>query len=196
MNFSAFEDDQTLGNTGGRIVVLRGTTTVSQLFSPNLFPISQWIQTGLENRGFIVNAVRMSAAGWIGYANNIELELYVYNEHTAEQARVNAIRAIEDYRANFGFNQVFSNTTLDVVSDAYVPPGDPGYIHNGGNVGTVTVSGGWGNAQNPPSAYNQSNQQQGGGGSNFLDNLGLGLGVSTPIVIGAGALLLLLVLKK
>src|SRR5689334_15450431 len=112
MNFSLYDFDDGLGDTGTRrVVVLRGTTTVSQLFSPNLFDISGWIKTGLENRGFSVNAVRMSAAGWIGYTNNIEIELNVDTAYTAEQARGNAIVAIEDYRANYGLNKVFSNTT-------------------------------------------------------------------------------------
>src|SRR5690606_8322328 len=120
MNFSVFHDDGTLGAVNSRIVVLRGSTTVSQLFSPNFLPIDNWLRQSLQGFGFSVVAVRSSTANWVGYALNIEIEVDVYNHHSAEEARVNAIQAIEAYTANYGLNKVFSNTTLRVVYDAYV----------------------------------------------------------------------------
>lgn len=193
MNFSVFDnDDETFGDLAdARVVVLKGSTTVSQLFSPNFFPIDRWLRTALEIAGFSVNAVRSSAAAWIGYALNIEIEIEVYNRHTSEQARSNAIRAIEAYTANYGLNKVFSNTTLSVTFDAFVPPSTGG--SQPPRTGGVKPS----PSPSPPSSYDQTNtrgQQQ--GGSAFLDNLGLGLGVSTPVVIGTAALLVVLMLKR
>lgn len=191
-----FAGDGNLGLDNARVVVLRGTTTVSQLFSPNLFPINEWIKTGLENRGFSVNAVRTSAAGiFTGYQNNVEIELNVYNEYTAEQARQNAIAAIEDYRANYGLNKVFSNTTLDVVSDAFV--------YQAGNLGTVNVYGG-GNtrpASSPPSAYNLNpaapNGQPAASGSDaFWSALGLTAAPSATVLILGIGVIAIIALKK
>ena len=172
MNLSIFEDDETLGRMAGtRVVVLRGTVTVSQLFSPNLFNVDRWMKTGLENRGFSVNAVRMSPAGWIGYTNAVEIELNVFNEYSAEQARSNAINAITDTTANFGLNSVFSNVTLSVVYDANPSAG-------------VVPS--------PPSEYNLPPVGDGG----FFSNLGKSLGVSAPIALVAGGLVVLVMLRR
>jgi hypothetical protein len=177
--FSIFSDDDTLGLDNSRVVVLRGTTTVSQLFSPNLFNIGDWIRTALENKGFSVVAVRTSAAAWIGYANNLEIELNVFNNFTSEQARVNAILAIEAYTANFGLNKVFSNTTLAVAYDAYVPP--------------ASTSGTTRNPVSPvpsrtPSVFDQSIPT-----SDSTLNFWSAAGLTTPVaVVGAGLLLLLL----
>ena len=183
--------------SNSRVVVLRGTTTSSQLFSPNFFDLADWIREWLTGRGFDVIAVRMSAAGWLGYSNNIEIELNVNNEYTSEEARVNAIREINSITANSGFNYVFSNTTLNVVSDAYVPPG------GGGLYQLPPIDGGTVYA-NPPSSYNQQPGVNGNppappastGGSDFLASLGLGAGISTPIALIGGAVVLLLVLRK
>ena len=160
-----------------RSVVLRGTVTVSQLFSPNLFNIGDWIKSALQSNGFDVVNVRTSASGYIGYSNNVEIELNVFNEFTSEQARQNAIVAIEGYRANFGLNKVFSNTTLSVAYD--------GYQQQSGTTNPKPSSG-------PPSTYNQ--YPTGGGVSGFLDSFALGLGVSTPVaaLIGAGILIVIL----
>jgi hypothetical protein len=179
MRLSVFDDDSTFGGTTGmRPVVLRGTVTVSQLFSPNLFNIGDWIKAALRNNGFDVVNVRTSAAGWVGYSNNVEIELNVFNEHTADEARRNAITAIEGYTANFGLNKVFHNTTLSVAYDGYQQQ------QSGGS--TPKPSSG------PPSTYNQ--YSSGGSVSGFLDNFALGLGVSTPMaaLIGAGVLIVIL----
>lgn len=183
--------------SNSRIVVLRGTTTVSQLFSPNFFDVAGWIRDWLTERGFGVVAVRMSAAGWLGYSNNIEIELNVNNEYTSEEARLNAIREIDSITANSGFNNVFSNTTLSVVSDAYVQAQQPG----GGYYQLPPIDGGTVYA-NPPSSYNQQPGVNGNppvppaGSGDFLSSLGLGLGTSTPIVLLGAAILLVVVLKK
>ena len=186
MHFSVFESDDNLGQLeNSRVVVLRGSTTPSQLFSPNFFDISGYIRKALEMGGFSVNAVRTSAGPqWIGYAQTVEIEINLFNWHTSEEARSNAIRAIEAYTANYGLNKVFSNTTLSVAYDAYVPPASG----SGSNPKPPKPQ------PSPPSNYDTS--QPGYGSSQFLDNLGLGLGVSTPVVIGAGALLLLLMLRR
>lgn len=180
LNFSIFEDDQTIGSlANSRVVILRGTVKVSQLFSPNIFDIADWIKTALENNGFSVVAVRMSAAGWIGYSNNVEIELNVFNEFTAEQARVNAILAIEAYRANWGTTKVFSNTTLRVGFDAYRPPG------------TQPLP-----SPSPPSDYDQSSADDKDKDSDFLKELGKSLGISAPIALIGGGLLLILILRR
>ncbi len=192
MHFSLFESDYGLGDLADtRVVVLRGSTTPSQLFSPNFFDIGGYIETALEIAGFSVNAVRTSAGPqWFGYAQTVEIEINLYNRHTSEEARVNAIRAIEAYTANFGLNKVFSNTTLSVTYDAYVPP-------SSGSSGTgSTPKSNTPKTGGPPSTYDTSQMPAGPGNSQFLDNLGLGLGVSTPVVIGAGALLLVLMLRR
>ena len=179
MRFSIFDDDSTLGATAGmRHVVLRGTVTVSQMFSPNLFNIADWIKDALRKNGFEVVNVRMSAAGWVGYANNVEIELNVFNEYTGDEARRNAIAAIEGYTANFGLNKVFHNTTLSVAYDGYQ------HQQSGGSVPKPSSG--------PPSTYDQ--YPSGGGVSGFLDNFALGLGVSTPVaaLIGIGALIVIL----
>ena len=177
MRFSIFDNDSTLGATAGmRPVVLRGTVTVSQLFSPNLFNIADWIKAALRNNGFDVVNVRMSAAGWVGYANNVEIELNVFNEFTGDEARRNAIAAIEGYTANLGLNKVFHNTTLSVAYDGYQAPS-----------GSSTKP-----STNPPSSYDY--QSGTNTGSGFVENFAMGLGVSTPVaaLIGIGALIVIL----
>ena len=179
MRFSIFDNDSTLGATAGmRPVVLRGTVTVSGMFSPNFFNIAEWIKTALRNNGFDVVNVRTTSAAWIGYTTNIEIELNVFNEFTGDEARRKAIAAIEDYTANFGLNKVFHNTTLSVAYD--------GYQHQQGGGSVPKPSSG------PPSTYDQ--YPSGGGVSGFLDNFALGLGVSTPVaaLIGIGALIVIL----
>lgn len=152
-----------------RVVVLRGTTTVSQLFSPNIFDINGWLKTGLENRGFSVINARVVPAGWFsGYSDNVEIELNVFNNFTAEDARQNAIAAIEDISANFGLNRVFSNTTLSVVSDAYGQSGS-----------------------NPPSTYDLNNSN--GEGNDFWGGFLKGSGAT---VIVGGVVLAIILLKK
>lgn len=188
--FSIFDGDHLLGDTGTRrVVVLRGTTTVSQLFSPNFFDIEDWAKTALQSHGFDVVNVRMSAAGYIGYSNNLEIELNVDTAYSAEQARQNAIVAIEAYTANWGLNKVFSNTTLSVASDAMASgSGIGGSIGSGGSRTNGDGS------TNPPSVYDRTTDAPSSG--DFLSNLGLGLGVSTPVVLLGGGVLLLLLLKK
>jgi len=149
-----------------RVVVLAGTVTVSQWFSPNLFDIRGWLETGLENRGFSVNAVRMSAAGWVGYTNNVEIELNVFNNFTAEEARQNAQQAIDDITANYGLADVFSNVTLHVQSDAY-----------------------GGSNYNPPSSYDQTNNN----GDDFWGGFLKGSGAA--FLVG-GVVLAIVLLKK
>lgn len=182
-----FENDGTLGLLeNSRIVVLRGST-YTQWFTGNVFPLADWIKTSLENRGFSVIAARVSRAGFIGDTYNVELELNVFNNYTAEEARVNAIRAIEDFRANFGTTRVFSNTTLSVVSDAYVPPGSS-------TTRTTTRT----PAPTPsrtPSVYDQSNSGTGGSSGSGLD-FWSAAGISTPIALVGGGLLLLLLLRR
>lgn len=172
MQFSIFENDGSLGALeNARVVVLRGTTRVSQLFSPNLFPIDSYLQTALSNAGFAVLGVRSTAAGWVGYDINIEIEVEVYNNFSAEEVRRNASAAIQAYRANFGVNQVFSNTALNVIADGRSPVG-----------------------AGVPSAYdltNPANQKNG-----FIDNLAFGLGLSAPVVVAGGVVLAILVLKR
>jgi len=128
---------------GMRSVVLRGTTTVSQLFSPNLFNVGEWIKTALRSSGFEVVNVRTTAANWFGYAMNVEIELNVFNEFTSDQARGNAIAAIEAYTANYGVNKVFSNTTLSVAYDGYQAPSAGGTNPRP--------------SQSPPSSHDQYN---------------------------------------
>ena len=177
MRFSIFDDDSTLGATAGmRPVVLRGTVTVSGMFSPNFFNIAEWIKTALRNNGFDVVNVRTTSAAWIGYTTNIEIELNVFNEFTGDEARRNAIAAIEDYTANFGLNKVFHNTTLSVAYDGYQAP-------SGSNPKPST---------NPPSSYDHQSGTDTGSG--FVENFAMGLGVSTPVaaLIGIGALIVIL----
>lgn len=183
LNFSIFDDDGTLGGLeNSRVVVLRGSTTPSQLFSPNFFPIDSYIRTALVNAGFDVIAVRSSSANFFGYALNIEIEINVFNNFTAEEARRNAVRAIEAYTANYGLNRVFSNTTLSVVSDAYRPPGQAPRSR--------------GVIDNPPSQYDQSGGKAVTGDSQNPFNFGTALGITTPIALVGGGLLLLLLLKR
>ena len=193
MRLSIFDPDDNFGEVSGgwRPVVLRGTVEVSQLFSPNLFNIGDWIKTALQNNGFSVVNVRTSAAGYVGYANNVEIELNVFNEFTSEQARVNAIAAIEAYRANFGFNKVFYNTTLSVAFDGYKAPSTGG----GGSTSKPPVPN---PSKSPPSNYDKSSDKSDGsdGISSFFDKLGLGLGVSTPIAILIAAGVAIVILRK
>ena len=177
-----FDSEQTLGQEQTRVVVLRGTTTVSQFFSPNFFDVRGDIVSWLSSAGFSVNAVRMSPANWIGYSNNLEIELNVYLRHSAEEVRQRAIQVIESITRNFGTVKLFHNTTLSVASD---------------NMPVVRSSPRPVPAQNPPSQYDQTNNlpvQDGSG--NFLDNFALGLGVSTPVAVLGGGVLLLLLLKR
>ena len=169
MRFSIFEDDHTLGLDNARPVVLRGSSTLNRLFNSSIFPIESWITAALSNAGFDVVAVRyswVSSVPFGGNAINMEIEINVYNEFTAEQARVNAIRAIEAYMANYGLNKVFYNTTLSVASDSYVPP-----IQQNRRTPTPSPS--------PPSSYDQTAIP----GTGFFDSLGYGLGLSTPLTI-------------
>lgn len=192
MNFSIFEDDGTLGGTlpDSRVVVLKGSTTPSGLFSPNFFDLAGYIKTGLENRGFSVIAVRLAAANWTGYAQNLEIELNVFNRHTSEEARVNAITAIEAYRANYGASKVFNNTTLSVAFDGYQAAGTNASNTKSPNTNNT-------NATNPPSAYDTKDRDRGSFlDSEFIKNMSFGLGVSAPVVVAGGALLLLLYLKR
>ena len=183
MRFSVFDGDEGLGLENARVVVLRGSTTVSQLFSPNLFDIRSWIKTALENAGFSVNAVRMSAAGWVGYSNNLEIEINVYLNFTAEQARQNAIQAIDSYTANFGMNRVFLNTTLSVVSDSLPVVA----LANVRNVRTAS----------PISQYDYTGGQNVADDSgNFVRNFAAGLGLSTPVAVVGGGIFLLLLLRR
>lgn len=130
MNFSIFDNDGGFGNLeGARIVVLSGSTTAAGLFSPNFINHGKWIKTALENAGFSVLNVRASTPFTFGaYVLNLEIEIEVFNDFTAEQARRNAMRAIEAYTANYGLNKVYSNTTLSVDFDALpasAPSGSP-----------------------------------------------------------------------
>lgn len=181
--YSLLQNDRTMGLANSRVVVLRGSTTASQLFSPNFFPVDSWLRTALENNGFSVIAVRSSMANWFGYAMNIEVELNVFNNHTSDEARINAIRAIEAYRANYGINKVFSNTTLSVAFDGYVSPG--GQSRPSNPQPTIIPT--------PPSVHDQTPMPAQGG---FWDNLGLGMGVSTPVVLLGAVALGLLILRK
>ncbi len=193
-SLSIFEGDGTLGLDNARQVVLRGTVTVSQLFSPNLFDVAGWIKIALQNAGFSVINVRMSAAGWIGYTNNIEIELEVYNNFTSEQARVNAIAAIEAYTANFGLNKPFYNTTLSVAYDAYVAPGGSSQ-----SASPKPKSGNSNGVQPYRSPYDQTNQTSPnatGGVGDFFSNFGKGLGLASPSALLAGGVLLVILLKK
>src|SRR5687768_9188014 len=103
MNFSVFEydDDDTFGDlANARSVVLKGTTTVNALFNSSAFPIGDWFKRALEGAGFEVTNVRWSWNSSIpfgGNAANVEIEVELFNWHTSDEARVNAIRAIEAY---------------------------------------------------------------------------------------------------
>lgn len=193
MNLSIYDDDGTLGLDNARQVVLRGTVTVSQLFSPNFLDVAGWIKIALQNAGFYVVNVRMSAAGWIGYTNNIEIELEVYNNFTSDQARVNAIAAIEAYTANFGLNKPFYNTTLSVAYDAYVAPGSS----QSSTTASPKPKGGNSNGVQPyQSPYDQTASNATNNVGDFFSNFGKGLGLSSPYALLAGGVLLLILLKK
>lgn len=160
-----------------RVVVLRGSTTVSELFSPGIwsggnlvFNFSEWIRVGLENRGFSVIAARVSASGWTGNQYNLEIEINLLNNHTSEEARVNAIQAINSITANYGLNTPFSNTTLSVASDAY------------GQVGA-----------NPYSSYDQTNPINTDDDDDWLKGLLTGSGAT---VLVGGVLLVAILLRK
>lgn len=127
----SFEQSAKFG-AASRIVVLRGTLTVSQLFSPNLFNVDQWLLNGLRNQGFTVNAVRMSAAGWVGYSNNVEIETVLNNEFSAEQQRTAIQNGISNITANYGLNRVFSNVALNIAYD--------GNVNTGGYTSTYDTS--------------------------------------------------------
>lgn len=183
MNFSIFSDDETMGLSNSREVVLRGTTTVNRLFNSSAFNIDGWIKTALENAGFAVNAVRYSwVSSILNNAANIEIEINLYNNHTSNEARANAVKAIESFTANYGMNKAFSNTTLSVISDAYQAPGSNPRPNTN---------------QNPPSSYdNTGGQSVGSSGGINPFNFGTALGVTTPIALVGGGLLLLLILKR
>ncbi|MEQ1923939.1 MAG: hypothetical protein ABL952_15645 [Pyrinomonadaceae bacterium] len=168
-----------------RIVTLRGSSTVNRIFNSSAFPIQNWIKNALAIAGFaVVGTPRYTWNSWFNDNSiNIEIELEVYNIHTSEDARINAINALEAYTANYGLNKVFYNTTLSVAYDAYVAP-------------TSII--------NPPSQFNNSNQNDpdsgGGDGSGFLDQLGLGAGLgagaAVPFAILGGLILGYIVLKR
>ena len=188
MRFSIFEDDNTLGLDNARVVVLRGSTTVNRLFNSSAFPIDSWIRTALVNAGFDVVAVRyswQSSLPFGGNGVNVEIEINVYNNFTSEQARVNAITAIEAYTANLGLNKPFYNTTLSVAYDAYVPPGQTG---SGGTRPRVVPP------ASPPSTYDQSGVPN--SGSQFFGNLGYALGISTPMAVLLALGVGLVILKR
>lgn len=183
MNLSLFDDDGTLGLDNARQVVLKGTVGVSNWFSPNFLDIAGWIRTALENKGFKVVNVRISVANWVGYVQNVEIELEVYNNFTSEQARVNAIAAIEAYTANFGLMKPFYNTTLSVAYDAYVAP-------NSGSPKSTPKSTPY------VSAYDKSASVGSNSSGDFLGNFGKGLGLSSPYALLAGGVLLIILLKR
>lgn len=191
MNLSVFDND-TLGLVDGRSVVLRGTTTVNRLFNSSVFPIESWLETALENAGFDVVNARYEWNSWFNDNSiNVEIELNVYNWHTSDEARQNAIAAIEAYTANDGLNKVFFNTTLTVSYDGYVAPG----TSPTGNTG-----GGGSRGGGPPSGFDSSGNQRtdrnddddDDDGNSFLK----GLGLSTPWAILGAAVIALVVLRK
>ena len=50
MHFSMFDGDGNLGLDDSRVAALRGSTTPSQLFSPNFFDIAGYIQAALGGK--------------------------------------------------------------------------------------------------------------------------------------------------
>lgn len=98
-----------------RLVVLSGTLSFSawNYYLMNSFgDMRRNIQQTLEYNGFIVNAVNLTQGN--GYNVNIELQLSVYDNFSAEEARNNASRVLSQMRAAGGG---FDDVNLKVVSD-------------------------------------------------------------------------------
>lgn len=155
-----------------RRVMLRGTTTISQWFSPNFYDVFGWLRNALTSAGFDVIAVRTDGAAYIGYANNVEIELNVYCQYDAEQVRQSAIGVIESVQGrataiSTGLTKVFNNTTLAVSYDQGCT--------NQPTQNAPAVN---------PSAYDQTNQSSAG-----WNNFWQGIGIATPPTIGTVALI-------
>lgn len=112
---------------GARSVRLSGVTYVSFLFrdmSEGTF--ATWLRTALENAGFYVSSpVKVRWEGgilglWGEPKLTVEIDIEVYNNYTSVQAARNAEAAIQAYTANYGLNQPFYNTSLNVAFDGYV----------------------------------------------------------------------------
>lgn len=170
-----------------RIVLLRGSIVNSQFFSPNVISTDAWIKSALELAGFYVVGVRTQNAATFGYAQNIEIELRVLNQYTAEQARVNAITVLEAYM--YAYKKVFYNTTLSVVYDQ-----NTASQTSGSQTGTPAARPGSNAA--PPSGYDYNNQTGSGIGSDVLNNFARGVGIGTPTLLLAGGLVAILLLKR
>lgn len=166
-----------------RRITLIGTTRVSQWFSPNFYNFNTLIKQWLEANGFYVIAVRTSDPYWFNtdYDINVEIEVDVFCEFSAEEARRNAIAALENAMGTAtilgGQVRIFSNTTLRVQYDngCTAAQGQP----------QVAVT------NNPASTYDQTdrrnNSNKDGGGS--WDAFWAGLGVTTPPTIATVAII-------
>jgi hypothetical protein len=155
------------------------------LFNSSAFPIDSYLRTALTNAGFDVVAARYSWNSWFNDNSiNVELECNVYNEFTSEQARQNAIRAIEAYTANFGTTKVFHNTTLSVTYDGFARS------TNGGPTVPLRTQ------ISPPSSFDSSVALNSTGQSMASDAFFTALGISTPVALVGGGLLLILLLRR
>lgn len=99
-----------------RTVALSGTATWNQLLGDagSLEPL---IREWLENDGFIVNAVRVNKQTLFQNGVNIELELSVYDNFTAEQARINAQNVLAKMTSWWGSFNLFYAVNLKVAAD-------------------------------------------------------------------------------
>ena len=183
MNFSLFSNnDDTFGQISGvkRAVVLKGKTTVSNWVSPNVFDVRDDIANALRADGFEVIAVKWTGDSWIGYEINLEIEVNVYTDYSAEQVRQRAIQVIESITRTFGTTiKLFWNTSLQVKDDALWRQG--GNNNQQGNNNQLP------NNIPPPKDDDSSDIWK-----KFFENAGL----TTPVALVGGALLLILIMRR
>jgi hypothetical protein len=112
---------------GKRLVVLSGTAEFNQSVG-SIDAIRPDVEQALKLQGFDVAAVRITKSGLTRFSTlNIQLELNVYNNYTAEEVRQSAINTLANAKRRwFGDFNYLTNVTMKVVNNYQTTTKDNG----------------------------------------------------------------------